>query len=185
MGLVNTLRYKDFTLGFSFDWRKGGVFYSGTADLTYFVGNALQTTYNDRRAFVVPNSVMQIGTDAQAKPVYGENTIPLTDYNYDAYWYHTTNKGTAYSQRILDKTFLKLRDITLSYSLPSSAARKIAASNLTLTAFARNLFIWTPEGNTSIDPEVSNYGNDLNSELGEFRSMPTTKSYGVSLKVTF
>ncbi|MDR6566848.1 SusC/RagA family TonB-linked outer membrane protein [Chitinophaga ginsengisegetis] len=185
MGLVNTLRYKDLTLGFSFDWRKGGVFYSGTADLTYFVGNALLSTYNDRRAFVVPNSVMQIGTDAQAKPIYGENTIPLTDFNYDAYWYHTTNKGGAYSQRIIDKTYLKLRDITLSYSLPSSAARKIAASNLMLTVFARNMFVWTPEGNTFIDPEVSNYGNDLNSEFGEFRSMPTTKSYGVSLKVSF
>ncbi|PSL47476.1 TonB-linked SusC/RagA family outer membrane protein [Chitinophaga niastensis] len=185
MGLVNTFRYKDFTLGFSIDWRKGGVFYSGTADLTYFVGNAYQTTFNDRRAFVIPNSVQQIGTDAQAKPVYGENTIPITDDNYDAYWYHTTNKGDAYKQRIIDKTFLKLRDITLSYNLPTSAARRIAANNLSLTVFARNLFIWTPSGNTFIDPEVSNYGNDLNSELGEFRSMPSTKSYGVSLKVSF
>jgi TonB-linked SusC/RagA family outer membrane protein len=183
MGLVNTFRYKDFTLGFSIDYRKGGVFYSGTADLTYFVGNAYQTTMNDRRAFIVPNSVVNVGTET--KPEYVENTTPLTDDNYDAYWYHTTNKGFSYQQRIIDKTFLKLRDITLSYSLPTAAARKIAASNLQLTVFARNLFIWTPSDNIFIDPEVSNYGNDLTSELGEFRSMPTTKSYGVSLRVSF
>lgn len=183
MGLVNTWRYKDFTLGCSIDWRKGGVFYSGTADLTYFVGNAYQTTMNDRRAFVIPNSVINTGTEL--KPVYVENTTPITDDNYDAYWYHTTNKGFAYQQRIIDKTFLKVRDITLSYSLPTAAASRIHASNVQLTLFARNLFIWTPSGNTFIDPEVSNYGNDLRSEMGEFRSMPTTKSYGASLRVSF
>ncbi|MFY0253780.1 SusC/RagA family TonB-linked outer membrane protein [Chitinophaga sp. 30R24] len=185
MGFVNTFRYKDFTLGISVDWRKGGVFYSGTADLTYFVGNAYQTTYNDRRAFIIPNSVMQVGTDAQAKPIYAENTIPITDDNYDAYWYPTTNKGMAYHQRFLDKTYLKIRDISLTYSLPGAVAKRIAASNLSLTVFARNPFIWTPSGNTFIDPEVSNFGNDLSGEMGEFRSMPSIKSYGASLKVTF
>ena len=52
--------------------------YSGTADLLNFTGNAYNTTYNDRRPFNVPNSVIQTGIDANGKPVYAENTVVMT-----------------------------------------------------------------------------------------------------------
>jgi len=60
MGLQSTLTYKDFQLGASFDYRKGGVMYSGTADLLLFTGNSYATTYNDRKPFVIPNSVIEV-----------------------------------------------------------------------------------------------------------------------------
>jgi hypothetical protein len=66
MGMTNTLTYKNLQLNFSLDFRKGGVMYSGTSDLVLFVGNGIVTAYNDRRPFIIPNSVTAT-TDASGK----------------------------------------------------------------------------------------------------------------------
>lgn len=184
MGLQNTFTYKDFQLGFSFDYRKGGMFYSGTADLLLFTGGARATTFNDRKPFVVPNSVNQV-VDASGKTIYVENTKAIGEAQFDTYFYHTSNKGLVYRDRIIDRSFLKLRDVTLTYRLPQSIASKIKASNLSLTAYGRNFLLWTPKSNTYIDPEVTNFGNDLQSEFGEFRTGPSLKQFGVTLRASF
>lgn len=185
MGMVNTLTYKNLSLNFSLDFRKGGVMYSGTADLALFVGNSYVTTYNDRRPFIIPNSVVQSGTDANGKPIYAENTTPIDEANYDAYWYPTTNLALAYQNRIIDRSFLKLRDVTLSYNLPKTWASKIRASNLSISLYGRNFLLWTPESNIYLDPEASNLGNDISSQLGEFRTAPISKQFGVQLRAAF
>jgi TonB-linked SusC/RagA family outer membrane protein len=184
MGLTNTFNYKNFGLGFTFDFQKGGVFYSGTADLLNFTGQDIKTTYNDRRPFIVPNSVTK-GTDASGNVTYSENTTPISEGKMDDYYYPTTNKGLVYKNRILDKTFVKLREVSLSYSLPSLLANKISAQHVSLSVFGRNLITWLPSSNTTIDPEVSNLGNDLASEFGEFRSAPPVRFFGAALRVTF
>jgi TonB-linked SusC/RagA family outer membrane protein len=185
MGLNNSFRYKDFTLGFALDYKKGGVFYSGTADLLNFVGNSVNTLYNDRRTFIVPNSVIEVKDVSGAVTGYAENTTAINENNFYAYYYTNQGKARAYKDRILDKTFFKVREITLSYNLPAAAARKIGASRATIGAYGRNLLTWLPKENRIIDPEVSNYGNDLSSEFGEFRTGPSTRNFGLSLNVTF
>jgi len=185
MGFTNNITFKGVTLNFTFDYRQGGVMYSGTADLLNFVGNAIPTTYNDRRPFIIPNSVVQKGTDTNGKPIYGENTTAITESTYDSYWYPTSNLALTYQQRIIDRSFLKLREVSLSYRLPQKWASKIGSSNLSLTVYGRNFLLWTPESNPYIDPEASNLGNDLTSQLGEFRTAPTSKNFGVALKASF
>jgi TonB-linked SusC/RagA family outer membrane protein len=183
MGLVNSITYKNFRLGFSFDYRKGGVFYSSTSELLLFTGNHYQTAYNDRNPFIVPNSVNEVMVNG--KPTYVENTTPIDESHNSDYWYANSNRAGIYPYRILDKSFLKLRDVTFSYTFPASLARKIGAEKVTVTAIGRNLWTWLPKSNQIIDPETSNFGNDLASELGEFRVGPTTRSVGASLKITF
>ena len=114
LGLNNSISYKNWNLGFNLDYRKGGIFYSYTAHLTYFVGNAWLTQYNDRRPFIIPNSVVQTGTDAQGKPIYAENTTPIDVNKINAYWYNSSNAPHSYELVLLPKDFLKLRDITLT-----------------------------------------------------------------------
>jgi TonB-linked SusC/RagA family outer membrane protein len=184
MGLNNTLTYKSWQLGFSLDFRNGGVMYSGTSDLVLFVGNGIKTTYNDRRPFIVPNSVNAI-TDASGKTSYVENTTPIDVNNITNYYYPTSNPGTAYYQRIIDRSFLKLRDITLTWSLPRGWASAIRASSLSVGIYGRNILLWTPASNVYIDPEASNLGNDLGSELGEFRQAPISKQFGLSVRASF
>lgn len=184
MGLVNTIKFQNIQLSFSLDYRKGGVMYSGTADLLNFTGNAYITTYNDRRPFIVPNSVVEV-FDAQNKPSFVENTTVIDESGYTDYWYPTQNKAGSYYQRIISRSFLKLRDVSLSYNLPSKWASSIKSSNIAVGLYARNLLLWTPVSNLYIDPEASNLGNDLESELGEFRTAPVSYQLGASLKLTF
>ncbi len=185
MGLSNSFRFKDWMINFSLDYRQGGVFYSKTAEQLLFTGNGRPTIYNDRRPFVLPNSVVQDGVDASGKPIYVENTTPITGNNFQDFWPESGNPAMAYSNDILDRSFLKLRDVSLSYILPQKMASKIKATNLTLTVYARNLLLWTPASNFYIDPEASNFGNDLTSQLGEFETAPTSKQFGVALKASF
>ncbi|MBB6499636.1 SusC/RagA family TonB-linked outer membrane protein [Pedobacter cryoconitis] len=184
MGLSNTFTYKNWTLGFTLDWQKGGVFYSGTADDLLFVGSDPKTLYNDRRPFVVPNSVQQV-TGANGAVTYVENSTQIPEAKIQDYYYPTTNRALAYQDRILSKSFLKLREATLSYSLPKSVANKILAQHVTVSVFGRNLITWLPASNKTIDPEVSNFGTDLASEFGEFRTAPPVRFFGATLKVTF
>ncbi|MFI5193336.1 MAG: SusC/RagA family TonB-linked outer membrane protein [Chitinophagales bacterium] len=185
MGLVNAFSYKSWQFSFSLDFRQGGKFYSSTADIAMFSGNAAITTYNDRKPFLIPNSVNQVpGTDD--KPVYVPNTTQIGENLFDAYFYTNNNKPLAYPMRLIDKSFLKLRDVTLSYTLPAKWASRIKSDNLMLTFYGRNFILWLPKGNKYIDPEVSNLGNDLQSEFGEYSPTgPTTVQFGISLKASF
>lgn len=186
MGLFNTISFKDFQLGFSFDYRKGGMMYSGTADEVLFTGNALATAYNDRKPFIIPNSVNEI-VDAGGHSTYVENKTFVDEANFSNYFYTNNNKALAYPMRLIDRSFIKLRDVTITYNLPKSLASKIRASNLAVTAYGRNFLIWVPKSNAYIDPEVSNLGNDISSEFGEYGAGtgPSTKIFGVSLRASF
>jgi hypothetical protein len=122
---------------------------------------------------------------AAGNVTYVENTTPITEANTDDYYYTTSNKAQAWSRDILDRSFIKLREVTLNYMLPKTVASKIGASKASIGIYGRNLFTWLPAGNHVVDPEVSNYGTDLASEYGEFRTAPPLRYYGASLKVTF
>lgn len=191
MGFQNTFTYKQFSLSGSLDFRYGGVMYSETADLSMFVGNSVVTTYNDRRPFIVPNSVNAV-TDASGKVTgYQENTTYVgghgnnqTDATW-GYYYPTQNAGTSSQMRVIDRSFLKLRDINLTYSLPSRLATHIHATNAQIGVYGRNFLLWTPKDNVYVDPEATNLGNDLTGELGEFAAAPLTKEYGFLLKLSF
>ena len=185
MGFSNTLKYKEWQINFSLDYRKGGVFYSKTAEQLLFTGNSIPTIYNDRRPFIYPNSVVQNGVDAQGKPIYTENTTAINENNLQDFYPEGSNLALAFSNDILDRSFLKLRDVSLSYMLGEKASSKIKMHNLTLTIYARNLLLWTPQSNMYIDPEASNFGNDLTSQLGEFETAPVSKQFGVALKANF
>ena len=185
MGLTNGVAYKNWNLNFSLDYRKGGIMYSGTSELLTFTGNAYVTTYNDRRPFIIPNSVIENGVDASGKPVYVENTTPILEADYDDYWNYGTNDQFTYKYTFIDRSFLKLRDISLSYRLPVAWASRISSTGLMLTAYGGNFLLWTPGSNVYIDPEASNLGNDLTSQFGEYRTAPTQVHFGVSLKASF
>ncbi len=179
MGLTNNFKYKNWNLGFSFDYRQGGLMYSYTARLNYFVGNATKTTYNDRNPFIVPNSVIQ-NSDGS----YSPNTVAVSKQRINEYWNQTNNPSMS-REHVLDKTYIKMRDLTLSYSFTESMLKKTPFSQLSLTAYGRNLFLWTPKGNNFVDPEGSTFGNDLRSEFGEFAGGPSVRSFGLSLKAQF
>lgn len=185
MGFSNMLSYKDWQLNFSLDYREGGVFYSKTAEQLLFTGNSISTIYNDRRPFIYPNSVVQNGVDGQGKPAYIENTRPISENDISDFFSENGNPALAFGNDIISRSFLKLRDVSLSYSLAKKIASKIKADNLSVTIYARNILLWTPASNMYIDPEATNFGNDLASQFGEFETAPISMQFGVALKANF
>ncbi|WP_347157956.1 SusC/RagA family TonB-linked outer membrane protein [Pontibacter chitinilyticus] len=174
-GLVNTFTYKGARLSVVFDTRQGGKMYSRTRGTQRFAGTAPETLYNDRQPYIIPNSVVQVGSTDE----YVENTTPLTNDNLYDYWGNLP-EGT----NIIDASFTKLREVSLSYKLPASITEKTFFGNIEVGVSGRNLVLWTPAENTYIDPETNNFGND-NLQGYEYSGTPTTRSWGANIRVTF
>ena len=85
---------------------------------------------------------------------------------------------------IQDGSFVKLREVTLSWQAPRRLVARIPrASDLRVTLSGRNLFISTPYW--GLDPEVSNFGNQNISRFVDLTIYPPSKSYFFSVDLGF
>ncbi|WP_294609264.1 SusC/RagA family TonB-linked outer membrane protein [uncultured Bacteroides sp.] len=184
-GVNTAFTYKGFTLSAALDIRKGGYMFSRTKNLMQFTGNGIATTYNGRRPFVIPNSVVDNGDGT-----YSENTTPIYQYNgsYQTYFndYGYGAGGEAY---LIDRSFVKLRNISLTWDVPKTWVRAMSLSGLALTVFCNNVFTWTASDNNFVDPESTTvsqatYG-DLATQFGELYTNPSCRTFGCSLSVKF
>ncbi len=183
MGFGTTLSYKGISLTANLDVRHGGMLYSRTKDITFFTGNAIQTAFNNRNPFIVPNSVQQVRDDDDNVIGYTENTTPLDETGIFTYW----DAGGSELDRafLVDKSYVKLRSVILSWQLPNKWFSKCFITGVNLSFFGNNLFLWTPKSNTFIDPETSTFGNDLEGNYGEFSANPSSRKFGFNVQVKF
>jgi TonB-linked SusC/RagA family outer membrane protein len=182
MGLQNTFKYKNLSLSFSFDWKEGGEMYSYTDRLLNFTGNSIASAYNDRNPFIIPNSVVP---DVDSPTGYSENTTPISFENITNYFGNPTNNPSIESTHVIDKTFIRMRELNLTYAFSTKVTDKLGLSKLSLGVYGKNLFLWTPEENPYVDPETTTYGNDVFSEFGEFGTNPSQRTYGAVVKLSF
>ncbi len=176
-GLTNTFTYKGISLGGTFDLRYGGYIYSYQKDYMHWTGSGPETVYNDRQPFIVPNSVIKVGDD------YVENTIPVASANL-----HTFYSAGGFDQTdafFIDRSYLKLREVILSYELPKRVAKRVGMATVRASLVASNILLWTPAENVYIDPETTTFGNDISAKFGEFGANPTNQSYTFGLSFTF
>ena len=193
MGFNTTFTYKGISLSADLDVRHGGLMFSRTKSIEYFTGNAIQTAYNDRNPFVVPNSVIvagEVGTgqfdDSGAeimKPVYAENNIPLYGTNLYNYWNNGATEMESFN--LINRSYMKLRQVVLGWDLPTAWFKNSFIQGMRLSFFGNNLFVWTPSSNTFVDPETSSFGNDLQGNFGEYSSNPSSRKFGFNLNVKF
>jgi hypothetical protein len=78
-----------------------------------------------------------------------------------------------------DASFVRLRDLTLSYSLPQSLARRVGASSLRAYVNGRNL--WTSTDWSGLDPELSATSNQSANQ----RAIPLSRTFTGGLNVSF
>ncbi len=182
-GITTSLSYKGISLSAVLDIRYGGYMFSRTKNLMQFTGNGVVTTYNDRKPFVIPNSVVEVA-EGDYQP--NETPIYLANSSYQDYFneYGAGQGGEFY---LIDRSFAKLRNISLSYSFPKKLVKPLSLSGLTMTAFCNNPFIWTAKTNRYIDPETTSYADDgdLGSQFGELYSNPACRTYGFNINITF
>lgn len=182
MGIANRFSWKGLNLGIVVDARRGGLMYSRTADITAFTGNSIQTLYNDRRPFIVPNSVNAIENE-DGSVTYVENSTNITKNDLWDYFQNGTDELNEYF--LIPRDYVKLRSVSLGYDLPSRLFANIPIQSLTVSVFGTNLALWTPTGNTYIDPEIQSWGNDLQGRFGEYSANPTARTFGANLKINF
>ncbi|MFM2206775.1 MAG: hypothetical protein RL213_750 [Bacteroidota bacterium] len=165
-----TVSYKNWSFNFLIDRKEGGKFYSRTKDLMDFVGTAKET--ENRTDYVWEGSVY-MGSDG----TYHPNSTPFHPYDY---YTSVIPDG----QHIIDASYTKLREVGLSYRLPSKYLNKLPFGSVTFGLFANNVFIWTPAENQYADPEQNSSGAS-NTQGFEFSSNPSQRNYGFDLKFTF
>jgi len=85
----------------------------------------------------------------------------------------------------LDKTFLKLREVNITYNIPAKILSKTFIEGASISLVGNNLFLFTPAENNVVDPELSTTGNDAATEFGEIGGYPSVRSYGFRLNINF
>lgn len=181
-GVTTAFYYKGFSLSGALDIRKGGYMFSRSKNLMQFTGNGSITTYNQRRPFIIPNSVYEDGTENTTPIMLGGSDYEVGDYQT---YYNDYGWGLGGEAYLVDKSYVKLRNITLAYQLPKKIANQLYLSDVTLSLFCNNVFTWTHKSNTFIDPESSTRGNDLEGQFGELYVNPSCRTFGFNVGIKF
>ncbi|MCL6267675.1 SusC/RagA family TonB-linked outer membrane protein [Flagellimonas myxillae] len=168
--LINTLTYKNFTWGMQWNYQHGGDMYSATATALTIRGLAGETDF-DRTIPVIAPGVKQDGTP---------NDIQITQN--DHYW---ENLGED-EFRIYDATHLRLREVSLSYSLSKKTLDNTPFGNVTITATGNNMWFkaFNFPDSINFDPSVSSEGVG-NSRGFDLLTGPTAKRYGLTVRASF
>ncbi|MFV0507352.1 MAG: SusC/RagA family TonB-linked outer membrane protein, partial [Bacteroidales bacterium] len=165
------------------DMHYGGYMFSNTKDYLHWTGAAAESVMNDREPFIVPNSVIEID-NGDGTFSYKENNIPVIYANaHTFYGDYGAFESDLYN--VIDKSYLKLRDVSLSYTLPASFTNKFNVNNLRFSFVMGNILLWTPADNPYIDPETTSFGNDISALFGEFMGNPTNQSYTFGMSFNF
>ena len=193
-GLSTTFRYKNFGLTALFDVKVGADLYSMSARAAHESGKSLATlagreewykseeerqaagiakgasTWTPTGGFVAP------GVIDNGDGTYRPNDIKV---NPEDYWMSVCRNAP--SMFIYDNSYIKCREITLTYQFPKKWLGKVV-QDMSISFVTRNPFIvW--KNIPDIDPD-SNYNNTTGMGL-EYGSLPSRKSYGFNLYVKF
>ncbi|MGB3776404.1 MAG: SusC/RagA family TonB-linked outer membrane protein [Leeuwenhoekiella sp.] len=181
MGFKNTFRYKNLSLGFLIDVQKGGKYRSLTNLWGNYSGILEQTAANNIRedGIVLPGVTGTItynddGSYTVTDTAPNTQVIPAQQYGTDFFFGND-------AQNVFDADYVKLREMTLTYTLPSDWVGSL--SSVQLSAVGRNLFVWGLD-NDNFDPEVAT-GASGNVQGSEGGSLPSTRTYGLNLTLNF
>ncbi|KYP16387.1 SusC/RagA family TonB-linked outer membrane protein [Flavihumibacter sp. CACIAM 22H1] len=166
-GLSNNFRYGQFSFSFFFDMKKGGDIENNVDGYGYFYGTPKVTENRQDRIIAGVKA-----SDGKANDI----SVQAQDY------YRRINGIT--EAVIQDGTYIKLRNISLSYDISPKLLAKTFVKGASFTLTGRNLWIHSPHF-TGADPEVSSFGSSNGSQGIYSFSTPTSRSVAVSLKLSF
>ncbi|MDD7039433.1 MAG: SusC/RagA family TonB-linked outer membrane protein, partial [Alistipes senegalensis] len=109
-----------------------------------------------------------------------KNTKAITPYQF----WNTNYDKSITEANVFDATFIKLREIVLAYQMPKKWFEHCFIGSLSVGFEARNL--WLIKSNVPhIDPEASIFGPSSVGSGIEYAGIPSTRSYGFNIKLTF
>ncbi len=171
-GIENTFRYRGFRLSALIDARIGGEIYSGTNVIGRRAGT-LASTLKGREEGIVGDGVVE-NEDGSFSP--NTTRVPAIEWYLNYYGYNNTEVS------VFDGSYVKLREVALSYTLPQRLTQALFARTVTLTALGRNLAI-LHKNVPNIDPETAT-ASDVAQGI-EFGQIPSTRSLGFKASLAF
>ena len=179
LGASNQFRYGNFGLDVLLDWRQGGDLVSRSLSLAAVGGQLEETAYRPEEGIVIPG-VVNVGTDSE--PVYAPNTQAISAESYYRSYYDRNHE----ENNIYDASYLKLRELRLSYRLDReslSGTFLSALQGLSVSLIGRNLYAWSEIPH--FDPEqFAIQGQGIVFGV-EDMTYPSARSFGLSLGLDF
>ena len=187
-GWNNTVTYKNFALSFTFDGRVGGVAHSQTDQAMWNSGAHIDSDNQWRYDEVVDGKTNYVGNGVKVvsgsvdydangnitrdNRVFAPNDVQVS---YETYMSNINPYiGSVRSQNVLNQTFFKLRDLSLTYQLPRTICEKARMKGMSVAFVGQNLLIWTKEFRFS-DPDRAK--DEINS--------PSSRYVGFNVKLDF
>ncbi len=174
-GWGNTFSYKNITLSALIDMRMGGDIFSFSNAIAAANGNAKFTEDDRLEWYAGAGGYVAEGVTESGEP----NTVEV---NPQTYWSNVGGQSQLYSEEFLyDGTFIKFRELTLGYSLPSQLFENNFVNKIRVSLVGRNLF-FIHKNTPGFDPEATfNAGNDQGIEAF---AIPSTRSVGVNVNIS-
>ena len=178
VGATPSISIGNFSLSMTWDFKGGHDFFSGLGSDEDFAGISARSAQYNRQRFVFPNSVYFNGSK-----YVDNNDIMVQDGNY-SFWSTATNTGIA-TNYFSSAAAWRLRELNLSYALPTSIFRNKFLKSVTVSAVGKNLFLFVPKSNQWGDPEF-NYSSTGNTfGIASSFQAPASRLLGGSINIQF
>jgi len=167
-GFTNVFDYKNFKLAAHFTFQKGGKFYSGSEIWGYYSGLYEETAVGGNR----DNGVDVEGVDGSGNSF--STNVPAKNY------FKQFADNDIAGPFIHDASYLKLRELSLTYQLPKKVLGKYL-KGATISVIGTNVWL--------ISVSKDNYHrwdpSELSQTYGEDGQLPGTRRIGMNIKLTF
>lgn len=165
----STFRFRRFTLTGLLDIREGGALWNGTYARLNNIGRT-QETADGRSNYYIIEGVKEDGSP---------NDTRISAYNYFR-TFMGDGGNYAVENAIQDGSWIRLREVTLTYDLPQITS---LVENVSVYFTGRNL--WLSTDYKGVDPETSLTGAGSNVGGFDYFNMPGTRSYILGLRANF
>lgn len=176
-GITNTFHYKNLSLSFLVDIKKGGDVYNQPEAFFAAQGLSMETLNRDQE------KVFE-GVTADGQPNTKRVYLGQGEYNGEWYgdgYYRNVWRKVA-SNFVEDASWIRLRSLNFTYNLPSRLISNTLLRNASLSFTGNNLLLFTPY--SGFDPEQSAYGAGSNTQGFQGRGTPAVRSMSLSLKLS-
>jgi ferric enterobactin receptor len=180
VGVINNFSYGDWYLSFNLDIRRGGDVFNANEMMLNINGASMKTL--DRERPRVIKGVLQDGLENTDNPTV--NTIAITPYFRSSYY----NGIFAEADFIEEVNWLRMRDISLGYTLPARILkRQKAFKGLSVYVIATDVFLIT--NYSGMDPNVNVLNSSNTKGYGgagiDYGAIPTPRAFGAGIKLNF
>lgn len=171
---LNTFTYKNLKLNVTLDGQYGGIVYSQTFHKASEQGKLKHTLYGREDGYIIGDGVV-----ANSDGTFSPNTTKVGVPQYYKEYYRRANVES----NSFDASFIKLREISLTYSIPRQLISKTGFRNANVSFYGRNLAVISDF--PIYDPESAALNGDTLLPGIEMGQLPSPATYGMSLKVEF